>query len=217
MSTFTFERGLNKKGLELIDGYKVFLDSQTPSFVKDAIKKSILNEKALKVRNAVKTEMSIEEFTKIIYSYEIYLSGAKEMQEAAITFITNNVPADTKIDVLRENKNKVIVQKRIGLKSVDFQKYFGTSVEETRKLYDNGFAQTFVDTRIRKCIVDAINTVKCDGFDVVLSKCFKSDKRKLYNIAVNFEIPIDKLNTDICNKIIESIILLEKISADFTV
>ena len=216
MSTFTFERGLNKKGFELIEAYKVFLDSNTSSFVKEAIKKSIQNEKALKVRKAIQNEIPVEEFVKIVSSYEEYMSGAEEKQEAAIVFVTNNIPTDFKVDVIKGNKSKVIIQKRVGLKSTDFQKYFGTSAEETEKFYNNGFAETFVDTRIRKCLNDIINSVKSKDFKITLSECFKEEHRKLYNIAVNFEVSVDKLNSNICEEITEVITLIEKDCVDFT-
>lgn len=217
MNTFTFEKTLNKKALELINGYKILLDNNTSSFVKDAITQSILNEKAKGIRTAVKNKVSVEEFIEVLYSYKTYLSGLEEIQDAAIVFIENYIPTDTKVDIIKGNKDKVIIQKRIGLKSTDFQKYFGTSVEETKKLYDNGFAETFVNTRIRKCITDVVNTVKSKEFNITLSKCLRSNNRKLYNIAVNFEISIDKLNVATCTKIAEIITLLESTSADFTI
>lgn len=216
MSTFTFERGLNKKGLELIEAYKVFLDDNTSSFVKEAIKKSIQNEKTLKVRHAVKDGVSVEEFVEIVSSYEEYMSGIEEIQEAAIVFVTNNIPTNSKVDIIKGNKNKIIVQKKVGLKSTDFQKYFGTSTVETGLLYNSGFAKTFVDTRIRKCLTDVINSVKSKDFKITLSECFKEEHRKLYNIAVNFEISVDKLNSNICKEITEVITLIEKDFADFT-
>ena len=40
MKKFTFERGINKHGQEVIEAYKMYLDVKTPLFVREAIKAS---------------------------------------------------------------------------------------------------------------------------------------------------------------------------------
>ena len=216
MKKFTFERGINKHGQEVIEAYKMYLDVKTPLFVREAIKASLIKEKALKVKTALSNKVSIEEFSEIVSSYELYLTSTKEMQDAAILFIVENVPANTKVDIDRSGKSKVMIQKRIGLKSSDFQRYFGTSPEQTTMLYTNGFAKTFVDTRIRKCIIDIVEQRKSKNFDVKLSDAFKDTERKLFNISVDFEIPMDKLDNVVCEEVIDIIKHLENELKDFT-
>ena len=152
MSTFTFERGLNKKGLELIEAYKVFLDNNTSSFVKEAIKKSIQNEKTLKVRHAVKDGVSVEEFVEIVSSYEEYMSGIEEIQEAAIVFVTNNIPTNSKVDIIKGNKtyltspscgrraHRIYLDGRLNIK--EYQDWIDTCIKPM--LFPNGEGIFFI-------------------------------------------------------------------------
>lgn len=216
MKKFTFEKTISKRGNELIEAYKTYLDPNTSPIVKDAIRTYLLKERSAKFCNAVSNKVSVEELTEVVASIEAYLTGTKEIQNAALLFIAENVPAGIKIDAFEDGKNYVSIQKRIGMKSVDFQKYFGTTPVQTSELYRNGFAQTFVNTRVRKCIMDVLNARESNNFKLIVSDCFKDEKRNLYNIAINFKIPIKDLDNIVCEEIVDIIKHLESTMEEFT-
>ena len=216
MTKFTFKKDINQHGKDMIEAYETYLNPNTLPYIKTAIETALLKEKSLKVRSAVANKVSLNKFIEIVGDQQQYLTGFAEEQSAAIEFVECVIPANAKVHLDKSGRTKIVIQKRIGLKSTDFQKYFGTTTEETAMLYDTGFTRTFVQLRVRKKIMDVVGDLKPKGYEIVVEDAQKVSERKMFNICVNFKISIAQLDTKMCNEIMSLIKKLEENCAEFT-
>lgn len=211
--SFEMVDGLNKRGQELVDAYKLVKEATLPDIVLDATKKALLAEKSRAVSQAIRDDVSVEEFETIVRGYKAYMRGDSEFINDAIDYLEDNLKKETNTPfTIMKRSTSAVVQYRIGLKATDVSSIFGVDASRAVKMVDNGFVETFVDTYLRKKINDTLskyeelispNKVKC-------SDVYKVDGRKMYNIDVNISISPSNIKDDTCEKIARVLEALEK-------
>ena len=79
--------GLNKKGLDMLDAYQVYINPTTPTIVRESIKDYMMKEKSVKVNKAVKENVTLAEFEDILKSYSCYMKGNADFIDDALLFV----------------------------------------------------------------------------------------------------------------------------------
>ena len=211
MSEFVKIEGLNKKGEDLLEAYKIYMAKQLPEIVLAGTKQVLLTEKSKAVREAINNEVDVEEFENILRSYKAYMKGDAEFVGDAMTYVQETMGENNAYTILRRGNN-VVVQKRVGMRASEVAETFGITSTRAATLVNNGFVETFVDTYMRKKINQVIEKYEAllDGIKVKCSDVYKVDGRKLFDIDVDFYISPSSLNSDTCEKLNRVIEALDK-------
>ncbi len=208
MREFQRKDGLNKKGIEMLEAYLVYITPDTPNLVRESIKSYMCKEKAVKVVEAVQKSVSVQEFEDILKSYSSYMKGNADFCEDAFEYVQSFMAECCKYPYTTEKNNYYItVQHRIGLKSTEVEEIFGVSSGKAQQMFNEGFVRTFVDTYMRKKANEVIAKYqkKLNNCSVVvkMSDAYKVPGRKMYDINIDFRIAPKNLTVDACEVIVE--------------
>lgn len=211
MSEFVKIEGLNKKGEDLLEAYKIYMAKQLPEIVLSGTKQVLLTEKSKAVREAIRNEVPVDEFENILRSYKAYMKGDAEFVGDAMIYVQENMGESNAYTILKKGNN-VVVQKRVGMRASEVAETFGITPSRASTLVANGFVETFVDTYMRKKINQVIEKYESllDGIKVKCSEVYKVDGRKLFDIDVDFYIAPSSLNSETCEKLNRVIEALDK-------
>lgn len=210
MSEFVKIEGLNKKGEELLEAYKIYMAKELPEIILSATRTALLAERSRDVVSAVKDEVPVDEFEKVLRSYKAYMKGDAEFIGDAMVYLQDNMGNTTRYTIVRKGNNAV-VQKRVGMKASEIPEAFGVTPTEASKLVSSGFIETFVDVFIRKKVNDVIKKYETllDGVKVKTSDVYKLEGRKVFDIDVDFYVSPSTLNSETCEKLNRVIEALE--------
>jgi len=211
MSEFVKVDGLNKKGEDLLEAYKIYMAKELPEIVLAGTKQVLMTEKSKAVRDAIREEVSVDEFENVLRSYKAYMKGDAEFVGDAMAYVQETMGESNKYTIVRKG-NSVVVQRRVGIKASEVAELFGVTPTKATTLVNNGFIETFVDTYIRKKVNLVVNKYEAllDGVKVKTSDVFKVDGRKLFDIDVDFYISPSELNSDTCEKLNRVLEAIEK-------
>jgi hypothetical protein len=208
MKEFIRQEGLNKKGIDMLDAYQVYINPMTPNLVRESIKEYMLKEKAVKVTEAVKKSATLPEFEDILKSYSCYMKGNADFCGDAHEYIQEYMEQNCKTPyTTMKNNYYITVQYRIGLKSTEVETLFDVSSGKANQMFSDGFVKTFVDTYMRKKANEVIAKYKerLDKCAVVvkMSDAYKVQGRKMYDIDLDFRIAPKSLTAEACQVIVE--------------
>ena len=206
MREFQRKEGLNKKGIEMLEGYQVYINPKTPNLVKESIKAYMAKEKAAKVVEAVKKSVTVPEFEEILKSYSCYMKGNADFCEDALDYVESFMAESCKSPyTILKNNYYITVQYRIGLKSTEVETLFDVSSGKALQMFDAGFVSTFVDTYMRKKANEVIAKYqdKLNKCYVVInmSDVYKVRGRKMCDIDIDFRIAPKNLTESACEVI----------------
>lgn len=210
---FTFEEGLNKKGTDLLAAYTIYMNESTPEIVKRSLGEMMRRDiNAKRVRNAFEDGDTVEEFEAVLRQYSTYMRSNADVVNEALDFVRANLPADLEAETMKKS-NKVVIQKRVGMKQTQVEDYFGVDKARASSLMANGFVSTFLDTYIRKKvnIILADQAKLLDGVKVDVSAVYKVDGRNMFNMNVDFTLTPKDLDTDMIDRVVRVIGYLEGI------
>ena len=182
-----------------------------PDIVLTGTKQALMTEKLKAVRDAVRDEVSVEEFENILRSYKAYMKGDAEFVGDAMAYIQENMGENNKYTIVRKG-NSVVVQRRVGIRASEVAEIFGVTPTKATSLVNTGFIETFVDTYMRKkvnAVVEKYNAL-LDGIKVKTSDVYKLDGRKVFDIDVDFYISPSAINSDTCEKLNRVLEAIEK-------
>ena len=208
MKEFVRQEGLNKKGIDMLDAYQVYISPMTPTLVRESIKEYMLKEKSVKVTEAVKKSVTLPEFEDILKSYSCYMKGNADFCEDALDFVESFMAVNCKTPyTTMKNNYYITVQYRIGLKATEVETLFDVSSGKALQMFDTGFVSTFVDTYMRKKANDVIAKYnerldKC-AVVVKMSDVYKVQGRKMCDIDIDFRIAPKSLTAEACQVIVE--------------
>ena len=77
--SFEMVDGLNRRGQELVDAYKLIKEATLPDIVLGATRNALLAEKSRAVSQAIRDDVSVEEFETIVRGYKAYMRGDSEL------------------------------------------------------------------------------------------------------------------------------------------
>lgn len=202
MSEFVKVEGLNKKGEDLLEAYKIYMEKKLPEIVLAGTKQVLMTEKSKAVRDAIREEVSVEEFEEVLRSYKAYMKGDAEFVGDAMVYVQENMGENNTYTILRKG-NSVVVQKRVGMRASEVAEVFGVTPTRANSLVNSGFIETFVDTYMRKKVNQVVTKYETllDGIKVKCSEVYKVDGRKLFDIDVDFYIAPSVLNSETCEKL----------------
>ena len=208
MKEFIRQEGLNKKGIEMLEAYQVFISPTTPNLVRESIKAYMLNEKAVKVNEAVKKSATLPEFEDILKSYSCYMKGNADFCEDALDFVQRYMEQNCKTPYTTAKTNYYItVQYRIGMKTTEVETLFGVTSGKANQMFHEGFVKTFVDTYMRKKANEVIAKYQERLDDclmaVKMSDFYKVQGRKMCDIDIDFRIAPKSLTAEACQVIVE--------------
>ena len=202
MKTFEMVNGYNKKGQDLVDAYKIIKDGQLPSIVIEATKSALMSERSKSIGQAVRNDVSLEEFEEIVRGYKAYMKGDSEFVEDAMEYIESNMVTKTPFTLVKKTSS-VYVQHRIGIKASDIPVIFGVDTTKANQMIRSGFIETFVDTYYRKKINEVVKKYEelISPHKVKLSDVYKVEGRNLFNIDVNICVSPSNIDDETCDKI----------------
>lgn len=208
MKEFVRQEGLNKKGIDMLDAYQVYINPMTPTLVRESIKEYMLKEKSVKVTEVVKKSVPLAEFEDILKSYSCYMKGNADFCEDAFGFVQNFMERNCATPYTTAKNNYYItVQRRIGLKSTEVETLFDVSSGKANQMFSDGFVKTFVDTYMRKKANEVIAKYqerldKC-AVVVKMSDVYKVQGRKMCDIDIDFRIAPKNLTVESCKVIVD--------------
>lgn len=210
MKTFEIVNGYNKKGQDLVDAYKIVKDGQLPALVIEATKSALIAERSKAIGQAVKNDVTLEEFEDIVRGYKAYMKGDSEFVEDAMEYLEENMVTKTPYSLVKKTSS-VYVQHRIGIKSTDIPTIFGVDSCKAGQMIRSGFIETFVDTYYRKKINEVVKKYEelVSPHKVKLSDVYKVEGRNLFNIDVNICVSPSNIDNDTCDKIARVLEALE--------
>lgn len=210
VNEFVKKEGLNQRGLDMIEAYKIFINPTIPAIVKESLKGTFLGEKAKDVREAVKNEVSLEDFETVLKTYSVYMKGNSDFVGDAMEYVQENMHTSATYTVLKKTAS-VVVQKRVGLKATEVEEIFGVDARRAHMLVASSFVETFVDTFMRKKIMQTIEKHKDLLHDVKVnvSNTYKVDGRNMFDINVDFCISPSKLTSETCERVARVVEALE--------
>lgn len=203
-----FKIGLNELGEQVISAYKEYQNvKDSNSVIKDALLVYVDNFKKKDVSEAFREESEKDLMTALL-GYKNFCVDDEFHCNQAYDFVKDYISDESiKLTTLKSAKpNTIIVRKMIGLKATDFCKIFGVTHEESLKYYENGgFVETFVKLVANKVANEAILSMKLpkDVVTVSVSSVYKVENRLLYNINIDFNMNIYKIDSDILDKIVK--------------
>ena len=208
MKEFIRQEGLNKKGIDMLDAYQVYINPMTPNLVRESIKEYMLKEKAVKVTEAVKKSATLPEFEDILKSYSCYMKGNADFCGDAHEYVQEYMEQNCKTPyTTMKNNYYITVQYRIGLKSTEVETLFDVSSGKANQMFSDGFVKTFVDTYMRKKANEVIAKYneRLDKCTVVvkMSDVYKVQGRKMCDIDIDFRIAPKSLTAEACQVIVE--------------
>lgn len=208
MKQFIRQEGLNKKGIDMLDAYQVYINPMTPNLVRESIKEYMLKEKAVKVTEAVKKSATLPEFEDILKSYSCYMKGNADFCGDAHEYVQEYMEQNCKTPyTTMKNNYYITVQYRIGLKSTEVETLFDVSSGKANQMFSDGFVKTFVDTYMRKKANEVIAKYneRLDKCTVVvkMSDVYKVQGRKMCDIDIDFRIAPKSLTAEACQVIVE--------------
>ncbi len=182
---------LNTKGTEILKYKEEYDKKSSNEIVKKAIEtvvKSELTEPQFKIfKEATEKELgnkllSVKKFQKNKEDY--FNEKTEEIRE-----IFNKCGIDYVLIVDKEIK-QVTVRRKFGMSVKDIPTYFGVKdKKEIRRMAHMGFLQTFVNTRIRKVLIDIIDqlqTGKKESLPIEVSQAYRHEEfRSLFNVNVD--------------------------------
>ena len=208
MKEFIRQEGLNKKGIDMLDAYQVYINPMTPNLVRESIKEYMLKEKAVKVTEAVKKSVTLPEFEDILKSYSCYMKGNADFCGDAHEYVQEYMEQNCKTPyTTMKNNYYITVQYRIGLKATEVETLFDVSSGKVNQMFSDGFVKTFVDTYMRKKANEVIAKYnerldKC-AVVVKMSDVYKVQGRKMCDIDIDFRIAPKSLTAEACQVIVE--------------
>lgn len=211
MSEFVKVEGLNKKGEDLLEAYKIYMAKELPEIVLAGTKQMLLTERSRAVCDAIRNEVTVEEFENVLRSYKAYMKGDAEFVGDAMVYVQENMGESNKYTIVRRG-NSVVVQRRVGIRASEVAELFGVSPTKANSLVNNGFIETFVDTYMRKKVAAVVEKYSAllDGVKVKTSDVYKLDGRKVFDIDVDFYISPSSINSDTCEKLNRVLEAIEK-------
>jgi hypothetical protein len=143
-----------------------------------------------------------------LLGYKVFCVNDEFHCNQAYEFVKEYIADESiKLTTVKSHKPNIItIRKMIGLKATDFCKIFGVTHEEALKYYEcGGFAETFVKLVGNKVANEALESMKLpkEIVTVSVSSVYKAENRILYNINVDFNINIYKIDSDLLDKIVK--------------
>ena len=203
-----FKLGLNEVGEQVMSAYREYQNvKDTNSVVKEALLVYADNFKKKDVSEAFRGIVEKDLMTALL-GHKMFCVNDEFHCNQAFDFVKEYIADESiKLTTIKGVKpNTVIIRKMIGLKATDFCKIFGVSHEEALKYYENGgFVETFVKLIANKLANEAIVSMKLpnDIVFVSVSSVYKVENRLLYNINIDFNMNIYKIDSDVLDKIVK--------------
>lgn len=203
-----FKVGLNETGEKIMSAYREYKELYGKNEVLiAALEVYVDNFKKKDVSEAFRKDTEKELLTALL-GHKCFCVDDEFHCNQAYEFIKGYIADESiKLTTLKSHKpNTVTIRKMIGLKATDFCKVFGVSHEEAIKYYEKtDFAETFVKLMANKVANEALKTMDLpkDIVSVTVSSVYKVEKRLLYNVNVDFNINIYKIDSDIIDKIVQ--------------
>ena len=203
-----FKICLNELGEQIISAYREYQNiKETNSVIKEALLVYVDNFKKKDVSEVFRNGTEKDLQTALL-GYKIFCVNDEFHCNQAYEFVKDYISDESiKLTTVKSHKPNIItIRKMVGLKATDFCNIFGVKHEEAIKYYDNGgFAETFVKLMANKVANEAIKCMKLpkDIVEVSVSSVYKVDKRLLYNINIDFNINIYKIDSEVIDKIVK--------------
>lgn len=184
---FEITTGLNKKGKTLLEAYETYKNDSLPEFIKNATEKALLQERCVKLREAVKNNVTVKEFEEILSSYKAYNKGNADFADECTKYIDENM---VNVSFGGKNNGKVIIRKLIGIKLSQVSDMFGVDKVMASNMFHSGFITTFVNTYVKKLANSVINRNNdiLDNVSVKVSDAHKANDRNYIDINVDFYV-----------------------------
>ena len=203
-----FKLGLNEVGEQVMSAYREYQKvKDTNSVIKDALIVYVDNFKKKDVSEKFRGEIEKDLVTALL-GYKNFCVNEEYHCNQAYEFVKEYISDESiKLIVVKGYKpNNIVIRKMIGLKATDFSTMFGISHKEAERYYvSGGFAETFVKLVANKVANEAISNMKLpkDIVSVTISSVYKVENRLLYNINIDFNVNIYKIDSDVLDKIVE--------------
>lgn len=203
-----FKLGLNETGEKIISAYREYKELYGKNEVLIAALEVYVDSFKKKDVSEIFRNGTEKDLLTALLGYKTFCVNDEFHCNQALEFVKDYISDESiKLTTIKSHKPNIItIRKMIGLKATDFCNIFGVNHEEAVKYYnEGGFAETFVKLMANKVANEAITSMKLpkDVVDVSVSSVYKVEKRLLYNINIDFNMNIYKIDSDILDKIVK--------------
>ena len=203
-----FKIGLNETGEKIMSAYKEYKELYGKNEVLIAALEVYIDNFKKKDVSEVFRNGSEKDLLTALFGYKVFCVNDEFHCNQAYEFVKEYIADESiKLTTVKSHKPNIItIRKMIGLKATDFCKIFGVTHEEALKYYEcGGFAETFVKLVGNKVANEALESMKLpkEIVTVSVSSVYKAENRILYNINVDFNINIYKIDSDLLDKIVK--------------
>lgn len=203
-----FKIGLNETGEKIISAYRAYKELYGKNEVLIAALEVYIDSFKKKDVSEVFRNGSEKDLLTALLGYKVFCVDDEFHCNQAYEFVKEYIADESiKLTTVKSHKPNIItIRKMIGLKATDFCKIFGVTHEEALKYYEcGGFAETFVKLVGNKVANEALESMKLpkEIVTVSVSSVYKAENRILYNINVDFNINIYKIDSDLLDKIVK--------------
>jgi hypothetical protein len=203
-----FKIGLNETGEKIMSAYKEYKELYGKNEVLIAALEVYIDNFKKKDVSEVFRNGSEKDLLTALLGYKVFCVNDEFHCNQAYEFVKEYIADESiKLTTVKSHKPNIItIRKMIGLKATDFCKIFGVTHEEALKYYEcGGFAETFVKLVGNKVANEALESMKLpkEIVTVSVSSVYKAENRILYNINVDFNINIYKIDSDLLDKIVK--------------
>lgn len=203
-----FKIGLNETGEKIMSAYKEYKELYGKNEVLIAALEVYIDNFKKKDVSEVFRNGTEKDLQTALLGYKIFCVNDEFHCNQAYEFVKEYIADESiKLTTVKSHKPNIItIRKMIGLKATDFCKIFGVTHEEALKYYEcGGFAETFVKLVGNKVANEALESMKLpkEIVTVSVSSVYKAENRILYNINVDFNINIYKIDSDLLDKIVK--------------
>lgn len=203
-----FKIGLNETGEKIMSAYKEYKELYGKNEVLIAALEVYIDNFKKKDVSEVFRNGSEKDLLTALLGYKVFCVDDEFHCNQAYEFVKEYIADESiKLTTVKSHKPNIItIRKMIGLKATDFCKIFGVTHEEALKYYEcGGFAETFVKLVGNKVANEALESMKLpkEIVTVSVSSVYKAENRILYNINVDFNINIYKIDSDLLDKIVK--------------
>ncbi len=203
-----FKIGLNETGEKIISAYRAYKELYGKNEVLIAALEVYIDNFKKKDVSEVFRNGSEKDLLTALLGYKVFCVDDEFHCNQAYEFVKEYIADESiKLTTVKSHKPNIItIRKMIGLKATDFCKIFGVTHEEALKYYEcGGFAETFVKLVGNKVANEALESMKLpkEIVTVSVSSVYKAENRILYNINVDFNINIYKIDSDLLDKIVK--------------
>ena len=203
-----FKIGLNETGEKIMSAYKEYKELYGKNEVLIAALEVYIDNFKKKDVSEVFRNGSEKDLLTALLGYKVFCVNDEFHCNQAYEFVKEYIADESiKLTTVKSHKPNIItIRKMIGLKATDFCKIFGVTHEEALKYYEcGGFAETFVKLVGNKVANEALESMKLpkEIVTVSVSSVYKAENRILYNINVDLNINIYKIDSDLLDKIVK--------------